>query len=218
MLFDDVGLGARAVRWPAAAAFTAAAVAWISTDLLSQPRAVFVLAYLLAAAVLSAVFLRTGRASLLAAAGRNPVRAAAVTAIVTSVAVGTVLVQPGAPHAQGGRLVLELAWDGVVYGAVDGVLLTVVPIAAVRHVLGERGGTSHALALLASCAVFFVYHLGFSEFRGAAIAGPLASGLLFGAAYLISRNPVVPVVAHVAMHVAAVLHGPAGTMQLPPHY
>jgi membrane protease YdiL (CAAX protease family) len=66
--------------------------------------------------------------------------------------------------------------------------------------------------------VFVVYHLGFPEFRGAAIFAPIVAGLVFGAAYLTSRNPVAPTLAHAAMHIAAVLHGPAGTVQLPPHY
>jgi membrane protease YdiL (CAAX protease family) len=72
--------------------------------------------------------------------------------------------------------------------------------------------------MLVSIAVFVVYHLGFPEFRGVAVAGPIVAGVFFGTAYLTTRNPLVPILAHVAMHVAAVLHGPAGTAQLPPHY
>jgi hypothetical protein len=38
------------------------------------------------------------------------------------------------------------------------------------------------------------------------------------AAYLLAGNPLAPVLAHVIMHVAAVLHGMETTMQQPPHY
>jgi hypothetical protein len=36
-------------------------------------------------------------------------------------------------------------------------------------------------------------------------------------AYIASRNPLAAVLSHVAMHVAAVLHGIDSTVQLPPH-
>jgi hypothetical protein len=37
-------------------------------------------------------------------------------------------------------------------------------------------------------------------------------------AYLLTRNPVAPVLSHMAMHVAAVLFGLYTAVQLPPHY
>jgi hypothetical protein len=38
------------------------------------------------------------------------------------------------------------------------------------------------------------------------------------AAYLLSGSALAPLSAHVVMHLAAVLHGAATTVQLPPHY
>ena len=210
--------GWKIVRWPVVAASAAATIAWVSADLLALPREAFVLPYVLAASALTAVFMRAEQIDAIAAARRHPVRALLMTVIIGGLLVRSVYAQSGAPRAHGVRLAFELAWDGVAYGAVDGVLLTVIPIAAVRRTLGKVGWTSDALALLASIAVFIIYHLGFPEFRSVAILAPMVAGVVLGVAYLVSRNPVVPIVAHVAMHVAAVLHGPAGTMQLPPHY
>jgi membrane protease YdiL (CAAX protease family) len=185
---------------------------------LHLPREAFVFPYVLAAGVLTALFVQKERIDLVAAARRNPMRSLLVTAITSAVVLASVFAQPGAPRAHGMRLAFELVWDGVAYGAVDGVLLTVVPISAVRRALAPVRWTSDLLAVVASIAVFVVYHLGFPEFRGPAIGAPIVAGTIFGAAYLASRNPLAPVVAHAAMHIAAVLHGPAGTMQLPPHY
>jgi len=36
--------------------------------------------------------------------------------------------------------------------------------------------------------------------------------------YLITGNPLTPVLGHIAMHIAAVLHGINSVSQLPPHY
>ena len=190
----------------------------MSSDLLALPREVFVLAYALVAAALTVMFVQMQGIELGAAARRYPMRALVVTAVAGGLAVASVLAQPGAPRAHGSRLAFELIWDGAIYGAVDGVLLTVIPMSDVLRASGERRWTADAIALASSLVVFVVYHLGFPEFRGTAIAGPVVAGVLFGVAYLVARNPLVPIVAHVAMHVAAVLHGPAGTMQLPPHY
>jgi hypothetical protein len=51
----------------------------------------------------------------------------------------------------------------------------------------------------------------------------LFTGLLMHCCYmslsmLVTGNPIAAVGSHVAMHTAAVLHGPATTIQLPPHY
>jgi hypothetical protein len=205
-------------RWPAAAGCTAATIAWLSADVLNVSRELFVLFYAIGAGILAFMFVRKEGTGLGAAARAFSGRAAVVTVITAGLLIATVLAQPGAPRAEGGRLVFELAWDGVVYGATDGVLLTVIPMVAVLGPRGPARWTSHALAMLVSVAVFVIYHLGFPEFRGVTLGGPIVAGFVFGAAYLASRNPLVPVLAHIAMHVAAVLHGPAGTAQLPPHY
>jgi hypothetical protein len=63
-----------------------------------------------------------------------------------------------------------------------------------------------------------VYHAGYPEYRGAAMAGPVVGNLAFSLAYLASTNPLGAVLAHAAMHTAGVLHGMETVVQLPPHY
>jgi hypothetical protein len=46
---------------------------------------------------------------------------------------------------------------------------------------------------------------------------PLIGNVLITLTYLLTGSPVAPIVSHVMMHVAAVMHGMATTMQLPPH-
>ena len=208
----------RALLWVGVAAAASATVAWVSADLLALSREAFLVPYVLAACLVSVSFVRSTHVQVIAELSRNPLRAAIVTMVTTALMIGAVMVQPGAPRAQGFLLAAQVAWDGIVYGAVDGILLTVIPIAAAQRAFNRPSWRSDALALLANMVVFIAYHLGFPEFRGPAVAAPIVAALAFGGAYLAARNPAAPILAHAAMHVAAVLHGPAGTVQLPPHY
>lgn len=208
----------RGALWCFAAAELGWMSSWIAVSVLRLSREAFILPYFLVALTLAALFVRIEKIDLGAAILRRPLRSFVVTALAAALVVATVLAQPGAPRAHGSRLLFELGWDGVVYGAVDGVLLTVLPMLAIQRAFGEGRWTSDALGWIASIAVFVAYHLGFPEFHGPTMIAPVVAALVFGAAYIASRNPLVPVIVHAAMHVAAVLHGPAGTLQLPPHY
>lgn len=125
----------------------------------------------------------------------------------------------------GMALIGALVWLGLVYGVLDALLLSVIPVLSVygsrrAGVLGSGRPRVWwgAVALLASLAVTAAYHLGFAEFRGPSLVQPLIGNGIVTMAYLLAGNPLAPLLAHVIMHVAAVLHGMATTVQLPPHY
>jgi hypothetical protein len=88
--------------------------------------------------------------------------------------------QPASAHAQGLALALDLLWLGVVYGLVDGLLLSVLPVLATWQALSLLGWIEHwpgriaagIVALAASLFVTAVYHLGYPEFRGPQIISP----------------------------------------------
>lgn len=150
-----------------------------------------------------------------------------VAGIVVSVfGVQSVLLQPGSPSPQGFQLVIDLLWLGIVYGTVDGLLLSVLPVFAVQQAMAKLGwattwrgrvGTG-ILALIVSMVVIAVYHLGYPEFRGTQVALPVFGVGVMSLAYIITGNPISAVLSHVAMHIAAVLHGMQTVVQLPPHY
>ena len=73
-------------------------------------------------------------------------------------------------------------------------------------------------ALVASLFVTASYHWGYEECQGAEVMQPLIGSAIITIGYLLTSNLITPVVAHVAMHMAAVLHGMETTVQLPPHY
>jgi hypothetical protein len=123
------------------------------------------------------------------------------------------------------ELVLAVLWRGVVYGATDGILLSVFPILAVFAAFaGTRlrrrlPGTLAvgALALLAAGAMTATYHLGYGEFRSSKLAKPLTGSAVWSAPTLLTLSPLGAPIAHAAMHVTAVLHSYQTDTFLPPH-
>ena len=72
--------------------------------------------------------------------------------------------------------------------------------------------------MAASVAVAAVYHFGFPEYGGAGLTSPVIGNGVLSLASLLGMSPVAAVAGHIAMHVAAVLHGIDTAVQLPPHY
>jgi hypothetical protein len=141
-------------------------------------------------------------------------------------AVQTVLIQSPSPTSQGAGLAFDLVWFGLIYGAVDGLLLSVFPVYSTWRALSMLGWTERwygkivggVLALVASMFMIALYHLGYPEFRGPQVLVVIVGVGAQSLGYLLSRSPLAPVISHIAMHVAAVLYGIASVSQLPPHY
>lgn len=115
-----------------------------------------------------------------------------------------------------------VGWDGLVYGAAEGLLLSVLPVLVTWQMLASNGWTTGwqtigagALSIAASVAVIVSHHLGYPDFRisrvkvGQAILG---CGVL-SIAYLFTGSVIAPILAHAALHVAIARNG----MELPPH-
>ena len=147
-------------------------------------------------------------------------------ALAAAVLTAVVLNSEHATARPGG---LELAgavlWRGVLYGATDGVLLSVFPILAV---FGAFAGTKlrkripgtvavATLAMLASIGITAVYHLGYSDFRSEKLRKPVAGDLIWSAPTLVTLSPLGAPIAHIGLHVSAVLHSYDTDTFLPPH-
>jgi hypothetical protein len=196
----------RVVIWAGIAGLVSSVV---FSSALELDRGPFVLAHVTVVGVLYGVLRRRNHLDAWAGLRVRPVAAVVVGLIIgLLLAVSVRRLPPGfTPH--GLSLVFALAWYGAVYGVADAMLLTVVPVIALR---GAAAGLAGSLLVTA------LYHLGFDEFRGATLLQPLVGNGLITAGYLVTRNPVTALLAHVLMHAAAVLHGMDVTPQLPPHY
>ena len=133
--------------------------------------------------------------------------------------------EDGAPHPGGLEFVAALGWRGSVYGAADGLLLSAFPILIVFAALGEsrlrrrRGGLAAmaAVAVAASLAMTAVYHAGYSDFRSEKLRRPVTGDLVWSVPTLATLNPIGAPMAHVGLHVGAVVHNYDTELFLPPH-
>jgi membrane protease YdiL (CAAX protease family) len=211
--------------WVLAAAALGWAEAAIFAGMLHLSRNLFLVPYALLTTIFLIGYLRWGRFDLRHLLDNwrwGLVGALLVGAFV----VNSVLQQPRTPTPQGINLVFNLVWLGLIYGLVDGLLLSVLPIVATWQAFTTRGWTDRwpgrvgagIAALIASLLVTATYHLGYPEFQGLAVLWPMLGVGVMSLAYLLSRSPLAPVLSHIAMHVAAVLVGLQTAIQLPPHY
>jgi hypothetical protein len=130
--------------------------------------------------------------------------------------------QPGGPRSQGWRLAAALAWEGVVYGSTEGLLLSVLPVLVTWQGFAAHGWTSGPgkslvagiVAMAASLAVIVVHHLGYRGFHDRAALAPVMVGCgLLSLAYLLTASPLAAVGGHILLHTALNLRG----TEMPPY-
>ena len=138
----------------------------------------------------------------------------------------SVLREPSTPHPDGLTFVGAILWRGIVYGAADGVLLSVFPILAVFGLfaskpLRERSKRAvagiGALAMVVSLLFTAVYHLGYPDFRGSKVNRPLTGDVIWSVPTLVTLSPLGTPIAHIVTHVTAVVHSYDTNLFLPPH-
>jgi hypothetical protein len=136
------------------------------------------------------------------------------------------LTEKATPHPHGWRFVGAIVWRGIVYGAADGVLLSVFPILAVFAAFSARPLRARsrraligigALALAVSLLFTAVYHLGYSDFRGEKVRKPLIGDVVWSAPTLATVSAIGAPLAHIGLHVSAVVHAYNTDTFLPPH-
>ena len=143
-------------------------------------------------------------------------------AIGAAIAVGA---EDGSSHPGGIKFIAALLWRGIVYGAADGLLLSAFPIVLVFAALKDsrlrrRAGGLIAvgtIAMVASLAMTAVYHAGYGDFRSAKLRKPVAGDLVWSVPTLATLNPVGAPIAHVGVHVSAIVHNYDTDLFLPPH-
>jgi hypothetical protein len=130
--------------------------------------------------------------------------------------------QPGGPRPSGTRLAATLAWEGIVYGSTEGLLLSVLPVLVTWQAFAAHGWTTGVgkplvagtAAMVASLAVIVIHHLGYRGFRDPAVLGTVMVGCgLLSLAYLLTASPLAAVGGHIIVHTALTLRG----TEMPPY-
>ena len=71
--------------------------------------------------------------------------------------------------------------------------------------------------MVASLSMTAVYHAGYSDFRSSKLRKPVTGDLIWSVPTLATLNPVGAPIAHIGLHVGAVVHDYDTQLFLPPH-
>ena len=114
----------------------------------------------------------------------------------------------------GDERMAALAWEGVVYGVAEGVLLSALPAFMAWqtvHALGWAGTVGDVaqwgLPLLATATVVIVHHLGYWNYRNRILIPVTVALTVLGAGFLVTGSWLTPAVAHIVLHGVLVLRG-----------
>jgi hypothetical protein len=215
------------ISWIVAAAVLGFTIAGVFAGMFHLPRSLYLVVYLVLTAPFLYGFMRWSNLSISELFRHNWIWGLVAAILIGAFNVRNIFSQPASPVSQGLPLVFDIAWLGIVYGTLDALFLSVLPVLATWQAFSALGWTQTlagkilvgAIALIASLLVTVSYHLGYPEYRetGGIIGPSIGNGVMsFG--YILSNNPIAAVFSHIAMHIAGVLHGPATVIQLPPHY
>lgn len=214
------------LAWILAAAGVGFLVSAVFAGWLRWPRSQYLVSLVVIEGAFVALYVRWSAVDVRAALAHRWPLGLTVGLVAGVFLVRNVLSQPGSKTPYGPGLIGHLLWEGLAYGGIDALVLTVLPVHAAWQMAGALGwletgpgriGAGLA-ALLSSGLVTVLYHAGYPEFRNADLVLTLVGNTIISITYLLAGTPVAPLVAHVLMHVAAVWHGAETTLQLPPHY
>jgi hypothetical protein len=213
-------------EWLLAGLALAFALPYLLTDVLTINRDLYYGIYALSVFCFSALWLRSAVETPRALLTRNWRRGALLGIVFAGATAAIALSEKATAHPHGWRFVGAIVWRGIVYGAADGVLLSVFPILAVvaafsARPLRERSRRAvvgiGAVALVVSMLFTAVYHLGYSDFRGEKLRKPLIGDVVWSAPTLATFSPIGAPIAHIGLHLSAVVHAYNTDTFLPPH-
>jgi hypothetical protein len=215
-----------AIIWILLASFIGFTIAAVFAGRLKLMRNIYLMFYIPVIAALFIAFIILNRISILEIVLHNLVWGLIGAVLAAVFVVKNVLSQPSSERQRGFALVTDILWPGLTYGLIDALLLSVLPILAVKLAVDETSLLESwygkigfiLLGLLASFFATTAYHLGYPEFRGKKVIWPNIGNGILSLAYLLTMNPLAAVLPHITMHIAAMIHGPKTTGQVPPHY
>jgi len=199
-------------------------VTWLVTDVLGVRRTPYIGALALVVLTIGSWYLAWSGTSFAAITGSNLAWGLCVGLVVAAAVTPLIRRLPEGPRTHGFRRVERFAWEDVVYGIAEALLLAVFPVLMIWQAAAAAGWTDSGkgkifaggVAIAGSLLVILVHHLGYAEFRRRAarpkLLGALVTCGLQALAFLVTGTLLAPVIAHVALHAELTLRG----AELPP--
>ena len=191
-------------------------VSWIATDIGRVRRAPYIGVLAVATAAAAAFTVWATDVSVQSFLGHNwqeGLAAGLISGVVVALAIRKF---PATLHRSGHELVEAEAWEGVVYGISEGLLLSALPSFVAWQAAADAGWNtvaSWAIALAAGAVMIAVHHFGYWDYRNKQVLVVVMGCSILTVAFLASGSVVAPALGHVLMHVGGITKG----VELPPH-
>ena len=215
--------GVRHLVWITAAAVIGFGSAFVFDDLLQLPVDLYYFVYFaIVTGFFSAYVVRT-KLNVREWFSRRLIWGILFGLIFAALLAQNVLSRPETEKLTGSYLVWSLFWRGLVYGAIDGLLLSSFPWIVTWRAFDVNSkpiGKKIAFGFLAWVMVLVVttaYHAGYPEFRSRKVIQPNIGNTIMSVPTLLAANPIGTPITHAAMHITAVIHSPKTDLFLPPH-
>jgi hypothetical protein len=213
----------RHLTWVVLGALVGFGASFIFGDLISLPLDLYYFIYFGIIISFFIVYIKKTQLNLKEWFSRRLVWGILLGLIFGALMVQNVLSRPETEKFTGFYLAWLIFWRGLIYGAIDGFLLSVFPwIVTWRTFDVEKKplGKRIAFGLLAWFFILVLttaYHLGYSDFRSKKVIQPDIGNTIMSVPTLVSANPIGSPITHAIMHITALIHSPKTALFLPPH-
>jgi hypothetical protein len=209
--------------WIAYGAIVGFGASFIFGDLITLPMDLYYLIYFGIVLAFFTIYIKKTQLNLKEWFSRRLVLGILLGLIFGALMVQNVLSRPATEKFTGTYLAWLIFWRGLIYGTIDGLLLSVFPwVVTWRAFDVEKKPLGKKIAY-GFLAWFFIlvlttaYHLGYADFRSKKIIQPNIGNTIISIPTLVSANPIGSPIAHATMHITAIIHSPKTELFLPPH-
>lgn len=212
----------RQLAWFAAIAALAFAIPYVGTSLLDLDHDVYLVLYVGSILGVLTAYARATELDVKELLSRRLAVSVGLGVLISVFLVFNVLSEDSTPRPDGLYFVFELAWRGLVYGAVDSLLLSALPcLVAYRMFREDLAGAKRKAGYVLTSLVLIVfitavYHLGYEQYRDDGVKAPEIGNVIMSVPMIATLNPLGSIVAHSCMHVTAVAHEYETDVRLPP--
>jgi hypothetical protein len=209
--------------WIAVAALVGFASSFVFSDLLTLPVDLYYLFYFVIVILFFFIYIKRTKLDLREWLSRRLIWGVLLGIVFGALLVQNVLSRPETEKFVGAYLAWSIFWRGLVYGAIDGLLLSSFPWTVTWRAFDVKSkplGRRIAFGFLAWVMILVIttaYHLGYSDFRSQKIIQPNVGNTIMSVPTLLAANPIGSPITHATMHIAAVIHSPKTELFLPPH-
>ncbi len=209
--------------WIAWSVVVGLGTSFIFGDLLTLPVDLYYLIYFGIILTFFSAYIRRTRLNLKEWFSRRLIWGILLGLVFGALMVQNVLSRPETEKFTGAYLAWLIFWRGLLYGAIDGLLLSSFPWTVTLRAFDVEKrplGSKIAFSLLAWLFILLMttsYHLGYSDFRSRKILQPNIGNTIISVPTLVSANPIGSPITHAIMHITAVIYSPKTELFLPPH-